>query len=399
MTGEKNMKDVFDKVNNFNQHSMLKEAGLYLYFKEINSDIDAEVVIDGKRMIMMGSNNYLGLTNHPNLKKAAIEAIENYGTGCTGSRLLNGTLKLHTELESKLEKFIQKEAVLVFSGGYLSNLGAISALAGRHENIIIDRKDHASIVDGCKLSGSKLFRYKNQDMDDLRRVLERIDINEGKLIIVDGVFSMEGDIAPLPEIVNIAKEYNARVMVDEAHGIGVMGEEGRGVCSHFGLTDEVDIIMGTFSKTFASCGGFIASSRKVIDYLKHNSRPFIFTASSTPSTVATVIAALDTMEQEPERVSKLEANGNYWREGLIKIGFDTGTSTTPIVPVIIGSDELTLKFCARLMEKGVFANPVLSPATPPGRSLIRTSCMATHTFEQLEEALGIFAEVKDELNI
>lgn len=391
--------DIFDKCKNFTEAKKVMEAGIYPYFIPISSGQDTQVTIDGREMIMIGSNNYLGLTSHPEVKQAAIEAIEIYGSGCTGSRLLNGTLDIHVELEEKLAKFMQKESALVFSSGFKTNLGTISALINKGDFVITDRSDHASIVDGCRLSFGKVMKFKHNDMADLKRVLSSIPNDCGKLIIVDGVFSMEGDIANLPEIVDLARKYNSRVMVDDAHSIGVLGENGRGTAEHFNLEDEVDIIMGTFSKSFASIGGFIAASEKVTHYIKHFSRPFIFSASPPPASVATVSKALDIIITEPQRRKHLWQITHKMMEGYRRLGFDIGHSQTPIIPIIVGEDMRTFQFWRMLFDEGVFANTAISPAVPPGTARIRTSYIATHTDEQMDKVLEVFEKVGKKMGV
>ncbi|MEK6651328.1 MAG: aminotransferase class I/II-fold pyridoxal phosphate-dependent enzyme [Nitrospirota bacterium] len=384
--------DIFEKCLKFTKAKELMSYGLYPYFRVIESAQDPEVIINGKRMIMVGSNNYLGLTNHPKVKDAAIEAVRKYGSGCAGSRLLNGTLDIHVNLEDKLAKFMRHEAALVFSTGFQVNLGVISALIGKDDAVIIDKMDHASIIDGCRLSYGDIKKFKHNDMTDLKRVLEE-NKDRGKLIIVDGVFSMEGDIANLPEIVELAKKYRARVMVDDAHGIGVLGKTGRGTAEHFGLEKEVDILMGTYSKSLASIGGFIAGSESLIHYIKHFARSLIFSASPPPASIAAVSAALDIIENEPERRERLWENTKKMLKGFKDLGFETGPSETPIIPVIVEENELAFRFAMMLQEEGVFANVAVSPAVPNGKALIRTSYMATHTDEHLDTVLAAFAKV------
>jgi 8-amino-7-oxononanoate synthase len=391
--------DIFDKCKNFTEAKKVMEAGIYPYFIPISSGQDTQVTIDGKEMIMIGSNNYLGLTSHPEVKQAAIEAIKIYGSGCTGSRLLNGTLDIHVELEKKLTRFMNKESALVFSSGFKTNLGTISALINKGDFVITDRSDHASIVDGCRLSFGKVVKFMHNDMADLKRVLSSIPNDSGKLIIVDGVFSMEGDIANLPEIIDLARKYNSRVMVDDAHSIGVLGENGRGTAEHFSLEDEVDIIMGTFSKSFASIGGFIATSEEVVHYVKHFSRPFIFSASPPPAAVATVSKALDIIISEPERRKRLWQITHKMMDGYRRLGFDIGHSQTPIIPIIVGEDMKTFQFWRMLFDEGVFANTAISPAVPPGTARIRTSYIATHTDEQMNRVLEVFEKVGKKMGV
>lgn len=390
--------DIFQKCTKFTTAKEVMAAGVYLYFRRIESAQDPEVIVEGRRMVMIGSNNYLGLTNHPKVKEAAIEAIKKYGTGCAGSRFLNGTLDIHEELEAKLARFIDKESALIFSTGFQTNLGAISAIAGKDDIVIIDKMDHASIFDGCKLSFGETKKYRHNDMEDLERILKQ-NGERSILIIIDGVFSMEGDIAKLPEIVSLAEKYGARVMVDDAHGIGVLGKNGKGTAEHFGIEDRVDIIMGTYSKSLASIGGFIAASEEVIHYIKHISRPLIFSASPPPASVAAVSAAIDIIIAEPERRSRLWENTRKMKEGFNSLGFDTGLSETPIIPVIVGEDQKAFLMGRGLHEEGVFANVAVSPAVPNGKALIRTSFMATHTEEQLDRVLEAFKKVGKKLGI
>ncbi len=376
------------------------EQGWYPYFKAFGSGADTEVYLNGQKLIMIGSNNYLGLTQDPRVKKAAIEAIEKFGSGCTGSRFLNGTLTLHEELEEKLAAFMNVEAVLVFSTGFMTNQGVISAVVGRKDLVVGDNENHASIVDGTRLAFGRALKYRHNNIQDLDRVLTRNKSEEnGILIISDGVFSMGGDIVDLPALVAVAKKHGARVMLDDAHAIGVLGRNGRGTAEHFGLEKEVDLTMGTFSKSFASIGGFIAGSEEVVHYIKHVSRAFIFAASPPPASVATVIAAVDILQAEPERRERLWHNYYKMKKGFEQLGFNTGASQTPIIPIIIGEDEKTFMLWRLLFENGVFANPVISPAAPPGKALIRTSYMATHTEEELDKVLGIFEKLGRQLGI
>jgi 8-amino-7-oxononanoate synthase len=390
---------LLEKCRNFTEAAIAREQGWYPYFKVVESEQGPEATVDGKRMIMLGSNNYLGLTDHPKVKEAAINAVKMYGTGCTGSRYLNGTLRLHTEAESRLAKFMQREATLLFSTGYQTNLGTISALVGKGEFVLTDRQDHASIVDGCRMSFGKALKFRHNDMADLERILRHLGPEVGKMVIVDGVFSMEGSITNLPEVVQLCKTYQAVVMVDDAHSVGVLGDNGRGTAEHFALEHTVDIVMGTFSKSFASMGGFIATDLQTIDFIKHHARPLIFSASMAPATVAAVLAALDIIEQEPERREQLWRNAAHWRNGLQELGFDTGRSATPVVPVILGDDMLTFHFWKALFDRGVFTNPAVRQAVAPGSALLRTSVIATHTSEQLDRALETFWEVGRELHV
>lgn len=391
--------ELFEKCKRFTEARKVIASGYYPYFIPISSEQDTKVTVKGKEMIMIGSNNYLGLTSHPQVKQAAIDAIKIYGSGCTGSRFLNGTLDIHEELERKLAQFMQKEAALVFSTGFQTNLGTISALVNKGDYIIMDRSDHASIVDGCRLSFGKVLKFRHSNMSDLKRVLSSLPKNSGKLIIVDGVFSMEGDIAKLPDIVDLAKKYHARVMVDDAHSIGVLGENGRGTAEHFGLEDEVDIIMGTFSKSFASIGGFIAGSEEVIHYVKHFSRTLIFSASPPPSAVATVSKALDIIMAEPQRRKHLWQITHRMHRDFRALGFDIGDTETPIIPIMIGENLKTFKFWKMLFDQGLFANTAISPAVPPGTARIRTSYTATHTDSQMDRVLEIFEKVGKKMGV
>jgi len=391
-------KDVFEKCFKFTIAYELQKKGVYPYFRVIESAQGPEVIMNGRKMIMIGSNNYLGLTNHPKVKEAAINAIKKYGTGCAGSRFLNGTLDIHIELEEKLAKFMRKESALIFSTGFQVNLGVISSLIGKDDVVIIDKMDHASIVDGCRLSFGEVKRYKHNDIEDLERVLKECN-GKPKLVIVDGVFSMEGDIAKLPEVVKLCKKYGARLMVDDAHGIGVLGQTGRGTSEHFGVEEDIDLVMGTYSKSLASIGGFIAGARDVINYIKHFGRAFIFSASPPPASVAAVSAAIDIIENEPERREQLWRNTNKMLKSFRELGFDIGVAETPIIPVIVGEDELAFKFVMMLQEEGIFANVAVSPAVPPGKALIRTSYMATHTDEHLDRVLEAFKKVGKALGV
>ncbi len=391
--------DVYDKCSKIiTQTEKLKANGHYFFFRKLESAQDSEVVVSGKRVIMAGSNNYLGLTNHPRVKEAAIRAIEKFGSGCAGSRFLNGNLEIHEELEVKLARFFRQEAALVFATGYQTNLGTISALLGRNDVAIIDQYDHASIIDGCRLSFGQAKKYRHNDMKDLERVLDGAK-GKGKLIIIDGVFSMDGDIADLPSIVKLARAYGARIMVDDAHGIGVLGKGGRGTAEHFGLEDQVDIIMGTYSKSLAAIGGFVAGAREVIEYIKHVGRSMMFSASLPPALVATVSEALDIIEEMPELRTQLWKNTHKMLRGYREMGYDTGTSETPIIPVLIKDNVKVYRMCKLLFENGVFVNPVVNPAVPPGRELLRTSFMATHTDEQLDRILEAFQKAGKELGV
>jgi len=360
------------------------QAGIYPYFRAIESDQDTEVIMNGKKVLMFGSNSYLGLTNHPKIKEAAKKAIDKYGTGCAGSRFLNGTLDIHIELEEKLAQLVGKDKALCYSTGFQVNIGVVSVLTGRNDYILLDELDHASLIEGSRLSFSKVLKFAHNDMDALEEKLLKCEKDSIKLIVVDGIFSMEGDIVKLPEIVELAEKYNATIMLDDAHSLGVIGKNGSGTASHFGLTDKVDLIMGTFSKSLASLGGFIAADKEVINYIKHNSRSLIFSASMTPASAATVLAAIDIMEKEPERIRNLWDITNYALNGLKSAGFQTGKSETPIIPLFIGNDIKALQLTQLLFEDGVFVNPVVAPAVPKEDSLIRYSLMATHTKEQVD---------------
>lgn len=385
--------DIFKKCFDFTQVDKIKQMGVYPYFHELQSRQDVEVVMEGKRRIMLGSNNYLGLTAHPEVIQAGIEALEKYGTGCSGSRFLNGTLQMHIELESELAEFLGKQRSLIFSTGFQTNLGIISAVAGRNDYILCDRENHASIYDGCKLSYAKMLRYNHSDMEHLEKLLESIPDECGRLIVTDGVFSMGGDIAKLPEIVAIAKKYGARVMVDDAHALGILGETGKGTADYFGLTDQVDIIMGTFSKSLASMGGYMAADEKIVEYVKHVSRPFIFCASIPPANCATALQALRVLKKHPEIVSKLASLSAYMRKKLTEKGIAIRQSLTPIIPIFTYDAEKTFVITKELYDEGVYVNPVVPPATNVGESLLRTSYMATHTYELLDEAAEILYKV------
>lgn len=392
--------DLFKKCENQERANFLREHDIYPYSHMLMSKQAPEVKMEGKDIIMIGSNNYLGLTSHPEVIEAGIKALEKYGSGCSGSRMLNGTLDLHVELEKRLAAFLHKEDVVTFSTGFQSNLGIISGIAGRTDVIICDRENHASIYDGCRLSFAKMLRYAHADMADLEEKLKSVDTSvSGILIVTDGVFSMGGDIAKLPEIVKLAKKYGARVMVDDAHGLGVIGKHGRGTAEHFGLEDEVDIYMGTFSKSLASIGGYMAAKHDVCEYIRQNSRPFIFSASMTPANVACALKALEILEREPQRLKRLAEISGYMRKNLKREGIDIIDSTTPIIPIYTYTDIKTFTACKLLFDRGVYVNSVVSPATPVGQSLIRTSYMATHTEEQMDRALvqikAVLEEVKN----
>ncbi len=390
--------DIFKKCKEYTDAKEVMEKGIYPYFLPLAENEGAEVVFNGKRMIMCGSNNYLGLTTHPKVKEAAAKALERFGTSCTGSRFLNGTLELHEQVEKEIADFVGKEEALIFSTGMQTNLGTISALVSRDDVVILDKEDHASIVDGARLGYGKIERFSHNDIEHLERVLKSIPDERGRLIVVDGVFSMGGDLADLPRIIPMAQKYGARVMVDDAHGMGVVGG-GRGTAHAFAMDDHVDLIMSTFSKSFASLGGFIAGDSDIIHYIKHTARSLIFSASIPASNAAAVLAAIQVIREEPERVERVNAIGETIRRELRAMGFNIGESVTPIVPVIIGDDELTFRSWKALFENGVFVNPVISPAVSAGQQLLRTSYMATHTDEHIEKVLQVFKKVGKELVI
>ena len=391
--------DVFQKCLDFKDADAVRDTGLYPYFRTIGSGQDPVVTMDGQRVIMLGSNNYLGLTNHPEVKQAAAEALESYGTGTAGSRFLNGTLDIHVELEEILAKFMGTEAALTFSTGFAVNLGVISSLIGRKDVVILDNLDHACILDGARLSFGRVLKYPHNDMDSLEERLRSVEDQRSKMIVVDGVFSMEGDLADLPRIVELKNEFNARLMVDDAHGVGVMGEHGRGTMEHFGLENEADLVMGTFSKSLAAVGGFVVGDSRVIDYIKHNARSLMFSAAPPPASVASVIKAIEIIEREPERRQRLWGHTEYMKNEFSTMGYDTGDSASPVIPLVVGEDMTAFKMTFRLQEEGVFANPVVSPAVPEGRALMRTSYMATHTREHLDSALEAFRKVGREMGI
>jgi 8-amino-7-oxononanoate synthase len=381
--------NLLQKIRGYDVADQLKEANLYPYFRVIESEQDTEVIIDGKPSLMFGSNSYLGLTNHPKLKEAANRAIQHYGTGCAGSRFLNGTLKIHIELEEALANYLNKEAVLLYSTGFQANLGAIAPLAGRNDHLFIDELVHASIIDGTRLSFGKVMKYRHNDMESLEKQLLRVEGDGSKIIVMDGIFSMEGDIANLPGIVKLAEQYDATVIVDDAHAVGVIGREGRGTGDHFGLQHKMDLVVGTFSKSLASLGGFVASDRDMINYLKHNSRALIFSASMTPAAAASALAALEIIQDEPERIEKLWQNTHYAMDQLKRAGFEIGHTESPILPVYIRDNQKTFQFARKMADDGVFVNPVVSPAVRSTDSLIRFSLMATHSFEQIDRAVEI----------
>jgi 8-amino-7-oxononanoate synthase len=392
--------DLFDKCNRFKEHRLAKAAGIYPYFLPIAENHGTEVTINGRRIIMAGSNNYLGLTKHPKVIAAADEALRSFGTSNNGSRFLNGTLEMHVELEERLAKFTRKEAALVYSTGYLTNLGSISALMDKGDVVVLDKEAHACIVDGARLSPADVKRFRHNDVRDLERVLASIPAKAGKLIVVDGLYSMEGDIAPLAEIVRIARKYHARLLVDDAHGFGVLGNRGAGACEEAGVEDQVDLVMGTFSKSFASLGGFIAGPRAVMDYLRHHARALIFSASITPASAAAALASLEIIEHEPQLRTRLRQISDKMRNGFRALGLEVGTGEgTPIVPIFIGDRVKTMQVWRRILDLGVFVNAIVVPAVQPGRDLLRTSYMATHEDEQLDTILRIVKEVDAEMGL
>jgi 8-amino-7-oxononanoate synthase len=392
--------DVFAKCSEIGARVIdARAAGLYPYYRALSSAQDPVVRCGDRELVMLGSNNYLGLANHPEVKEAAAIALAEYGTGVAGSRLLNGTLDLHVELEERLAQFTRRESALVFSTGFQVNLGVLSSLLGRRDVAVLDALDHACIIDGCRLGFGRTLKYRHNDMRDLERKLDQIQEGAGILIVVDGVFSMEGDVAPLPEIVRLARAHGARLMVDDAHGLGVFGESGRGTPEHFGVEDEVDLLMGTFSKSLATVGGFVAGDAHVINHIRHTARSGIFSAALPPACVAAAGKALDIVEREPERRKQLWENARYLKRELTRLGFDTGDSTSPVIPVVVGDDDDVYRATIRLQELGVFANPVVSPAVPRGRAMIRTSCIATHTREHLDRALDAVHQMGRELGL
>lgn len=390
--------DIFNKCSEFTRANEVRALGLYPYFIPLTNNEGSEARIGDHSFIMIGSNNYLGLTVHPKVRQAAVDAVKEYGTSCTGSRFLNGTLEMHLELESRLAKWVGKERALVFSTGYQVNVGTISAIVGREDYVITDKDDHASIIDGCKLSYGTMKRFQHNDLESLDRVLAALPKDAGKLVVVDGIFSMGGDIAPLPEMIKVCKRHGARLMVDDAHSIGVLGG-GRGTAADFGVTEDVDLIMGTFSKSFASLGGFIAGDAGIIDYIQHHARSFIFSASIPPASAAAAMAALEVMQEEPERIQRLIEIGDFMRERYRALGFNIGLTETPIIPVIVGDQTKAMMFWKALFDAGVYTNVVLPPAVPPNLSLLRTSYIASHTDEQLEKVLAIFEKVGKELGV
>jgi len=391
--------DVFQKCFDFRGADIVRERGVYPYFRMIASGQDPVVTMNGQRVIMLGSNNYLGLTNHPEIKAAAARALEDYGTGTAGSRFLNGTLDIHVELEDRLAEFMGREAALTFSTGFQVNLGVISALVGRQDVVVLDNLDHACILDGARLSFGRVLKYPHNDMDALEERLRSVEDDRAAMIVVDGVFSMEGDLSDLPRIVELKKKFNARLMIDDAHGVGVMGANGRGCAEHFGLEDDADLVMGTFSKSLAAVGGFVVGNKTVIDFIKHNARSLMFSASPPPASVATVIKALEIIQREPERRERLWEITEYMKTEFTNMGFDTGDSESPVIPLVVGEDFAAFQMTMRLQEEGVFVNPVVSPAVPEGRAMIRTSYMATHTRDQLDTALEACRKVGREMGV
>lgn len=393
-----NRPTIFDKCGKYTRAKEAMAAGVYPYFHRIDSDQQPDVICDGRPMIMMSSNDYLGLTSHPKVKEAAIDAVRKFGTGCAGSRFLNGTLAMHEEMEARLAKFLGKEAAAVFPTGFQANLGAISALVGKDDFVVIDRMNHASIYDGCRLSYGQIKKYQHNDMQNLERILEGTE-GRGALVVVDGVFSMEGDIVDLPSVVDLCKRYGAGLMVDDAHSIGVLGENGCGTGEHFDMVDDIDLIMVTYSKSLATIGGCIASTEEMVHFLRHHARSLMFSASLPPAPVAAATMALQIIEEEPERRQQLWSNANYLREGYQGLGFDTGVSETPVVPVVVGDEQCVLKMWRLLFDAGVFASPVMFPGVPKGKALLRTSCMATHTHDHLDRVLEVFSKVGHELGL
>lgn len=391
--------DIFAKCHAFTRAEEAIAMGVYPYFTPIQEVRGNKVVVDGQEMIMVGSNNYLGLLDHPTVIQAALDAVSKYGAATCGSRFLNGTLDIHVELENRLARFMKTEAALTFSTGFQTNQGVISTIVDRCDAVITDKMDHASIIDACRLSYGKVYTFKHNDMEDFERVMSHVPGDAGKLIVVDGVFSMEGDLSLLPDIVEISKKYGARIMVDDAHGLGVMGEHGRGTAEHFGLEDDISLVMGTFSKSFASLGGFVAGDEKVISYIKHHARALIFSASITPASVAAALATLDIIENEPERRHRLWEITKKMKEGFERMGYDTGPTETPIIPLMIGYDEMTFLLWKLLREAGVFCNPVIYPAVPKNQALIRTSYSASHTNEELDTVLHAFEQCGKQLGL
>lgn len=390
-------RDLFQKCREYSDSAVARAQGFYPYFRCIEQSYGNHVVCEGQEKIMIGSNNYLGLAQDPRVVEAAVEATRKFGAGCTGSRLLNGTISLHNQLEEALAHFLKREAVLLFSTGFFANQGALAALTESEDVILCDRENHASIIEGCQVAPGRLVPYRHNSVDALRNRLKRVPEDAGRLIIMDGVFSMSGDIADLPPMIQAAKEYGAVMYVDEAHSLGVVGPQGRGVVHHFGVNDDVDIVMGTFSKSLGSMGGFIAGSHEMIEFLKHKARCFIFTASLAPAVVGGVLKALEIMQAEPERIDRLWKNTRKMHEGFKSIGFKIGSTQTPIVPILIGSEAKAFAFAQRLYEEGVFATPAIYPAVRYGEAIVRTSFMSSHTEEDLDRVLDIFAKIAREL--
>ena len=392
-------KKLHKKIELFQDAEMIKKAGVYPYFRVIECGQDTEVLLNGKKVLMFGSNSYLGLTNHPKIKEASKKAIDKYGTGCAGSRFLNGTLDIHIELERKLAAYVNKEAALLFSTGFQVNLGVLSCITGRNDYLILDEYDHASLIDGSRLSFSKTVKYRHNDMADLEQKLANLPDEAVKLIVVDGVFSMEGDIVKLPEIVELADKYGVNVMVDDAHSLGVLGEKGAGTASHFGVNDQIDLIGGTFSKSLASIGGFIAADKPVIEYLKHHARSLMFSASISPAAAASALAALNVLKEEPQRIEKLWNNTHYALDAFTKAGFDIGKTESPIIPIFVRDNEKTFLMAKMLMDEGIFVNPVVSPAVNSDASMIRFSLMSTHSFKQIDYAIEKIQKVAFKLKV
>jgi len=391
------MKPLHKKLAEYRLPQFFKEKGIYPFYHPIESGQDAVVMLNGQKTLMFGSNSYLGLTQHPELIEAAKKALDDYGTGASGSRLMNGNLDLHEKLEKELAAFVGKESATVFSTGFQSNLGTIPALVGRTDTIVIDEFNHASIIEGTRVAFSRVLKFKHNDMEDLERILAKLDPEKVTLIVVDGVFSMEGDIAPLDKITDLADKYNASVMVDDAHAFGVLGKLGAGTADHFGVTDKVDIIMGTFSKSLASLGGFVAGSADAINYLKHNARALLFSASIPPASAATVLKALEVIKKEPERIEKLWENTNYAKKRLVEEGFDIGHSTTPIIPILIGDEIGTYKVATLMLQDGVYVNPVVHPAVEKGKAILRYSLMAAHTKEQIDRSVDSLIKARKQI--
>ncbi len=391
--------DIFQKCHDFKVVDDLRASRLYPYFRTIRSGQDPVVRMNGHEVIMLGSNNYLGLTSHPEVKEAAQDALNIYGSGTAGSRFLNGTLAIHEELEEALARFMGRERAVTFSTGFQVNLGVLPCIAERSDTLILDNLDHACILDGARLSFGRALKYRHNDMDSLEERLRSIGSDGGGMIVVDGVFSMEGDLADLPRIAELKRQFGVRLMVDDAHGVGVMGANGRGTAEHFGVEDQVDLVMGTFSKALAGVGGFVAGDAKVIDFIKHKARPMIFSAAPPPASVASVLKAIEIIEREPERRERLSKNTRYLMNEVQRLGFDTGESASPIIPLLVGDDEVAFRFTMQLQEAGVFVNPVVSPAVPEGRAMIRTSLMATHTTEHLDRALEAIAVVGRQMGV